>query len=134
MRWIKDDWAHLFTVFFALYNNQTFQKGVNGWHSIYRDRMHHTIYNEFEHDCGLGRFLEFIRVSKDVIYRLGVCSEQRRSLKRRSMGPTESIVEAETYIEQGRKPVGLSISRHPFIPCNSLASFEDLFEVAKQPA
>ena len=96
--------------------------------------MHHTIYNEFEHDCGLGRFLEFIRVSKDVIYRLGVCSEQRRSLERRSMRPTESIVEAETYIEQGRKPVGLSISRHPFIPCDSLASSEDLFEVAKQPA
>ena len=94
----------------------------------------HTISQEFENGSSLWRFLEFIRMSEDVVYRSGIRGEQGRSLERRNMRPTESIVEAETYIEHGRQPVGLSISRRPFIPCDGLTSFEDLFKVSKQPA
>ena len=94
----------------------------------------HTISQEVESGSDLGRFLEFIRVGEDVIDSSQVCGEQRRSLERRNMRPTESIAEAETYIQHGQKPIGLSISRRPFIPRDRLTSFEHLFEVAKQPA
>jgi hypothetical protein len=68
-----------------------------------------------------------------MVYRSRICCEQRGRLEKNELKAESRTVVEEAHIEHSWILESLAIGRHPLIPRDGLASFEDLFDISVEP-